>query len=264
MTLYKGTRRVKGLKHQGRNCRLILKEGRQVWPCRKPLSLGSLEYRIVNDAGEKWFEVGFPSAELLEGNASAGWQDERGYCILELEQSETLTAWAKGKFVDIGSPQAIPGGFQYWARCIHPVDSTIKTGQMKATAPATGDSRNGPFTALTIGGVIQSLAFPYTMPTDAARLQADLRAAGWDGATVTASSFYDWEIVIPDAYYNGASIVTKVFWPVYYVADMYGALTTAIDGKSFSGEFVNEAGVRTAVPKQFARMAIKRGPRILP
>jgi hypothetical protein len=267
MTLYKGNRRVKRFKANGRNVRFLMKEGRQVWPCRKALSMGSLEYRITNDGGEKWFEVAWQSLEVLTGSAAAGWQDARGYIKLDLEQSENLTQWNRAKFVDaLGSPETVgDGSFKYWARCIHPVDSTIKTGRMRAAGPSTGDPRNGPFTALTVGGVIQTLPhFPYTMPTDAALLQADLRAAGWVGATVTATNFYDWEIIIPDVYYNGASIVTKVFWPVYYVADIFGALDSPVDGVSFSGEFVNEAGIRTALPKQFARIAATRGPRVLP
>jgi hypothetical protein len=265
--LYKGTRRVKNIKVNGRNCRLILKAGRQVWPCRKPLKLPTLEYRMTNDGGEKFFEVGFTSGELLEGSAATGWQDVRGYVTIQLQQSENLTAWQEGLFVDCAdSPEDMPdGSFRYWSRCIFPVDSTIKTGRMRAVGRSPGDPRNGPFTALTLGGVVQSLpGFPYSMPTDSARLQADLRAIGWTGATVTASNLNDWEIIIPGVYYNGASIISKIYWPVYYVADMFGNINTPVDGVSFSGEFVNEDGIRTALSKQFARMAVRRGPRVLP
>lgn len=267
MTLYKGQRRVKRFKANGRNLRFLMKEGRQVWPCRKALKLPTLEHRMTHDGGEQFFEVAFTSPELLNGSAAEGWQDVRGYLDFELQQSENLTAWDVGKFVDApGSPQNMGDGtFKYWSRCIHPVDSTIKTGRMRATAPSTPDVRNGPFTALTLGGVVQALpGFPYAMPTDAGRLQADLRAAGWDGATVTATTLHNWEIIVPDVYYNGASIVSKVFWPVYYVADMFGALTSAVNGVSFAGEFVNEDGIRTNLPKQFARLALRRGPRVLP
>lgn len=265
--LYKGTRRVKNIKVNGRNCRLIVKAGRQIWPCRKPWKLPTLEYRMTNEGGEKFFEVAFTSGELLNGSAATGWQDVRGYLDFKLQQSEDLIAWHENLFVDCAdSPEDMPdGSFRYWSRCIFPVDSTIKTGLMRAASPATGDARKGPFTDLTVGGVVQTLpGFPYTMPGDAGRLQTDLRAAGWAGATVTASSFTAWEIIIPDVYHNGASIISKIYWPVYYVEDMFGAVNVPVNGAPFNGKFVNEEGVRTNLSKQFARLAVKRGPRVLP
>lgn len=267
MTLYKGNRRVKNIKVNGRNVRMIVKGGRQIWPCRKPWKPPTLEYRMTNDGGEQFFEVAFTSGELLNGSAAEGWQDVRGYLDFKLQQSEDLIQWHEGLFVDApGSPEDMPdGSFRYWSRCIYPVNSTIKTGQMRATGPGGNDLRNGPFTALTLGGVVQSLpGFPYAMPTDAARLQADLRAIGWTGATVTATTLNNWEIIVPGVYYNGASIISKIYWPVYYVADMFGNVNTPVDGVTFSGEFVNEEGIRTNLSKQFARLSIRRGPRILP
>lgn len=125
------------------------------------------------------------------------------------------------------------------------------------------DTRNNPFTALTILGVVRALGgFPYTMPGDAARMQTDLTAI-FPGATVEASSNVVWRIRIPDITFSAYHQMNKVFWPGYYIADIFGGLTVLVDGATFDGGFVNAAGVRTSVKKQFARLGISAGPNYL-
>lgn len=271
MTLYRGDRRIKRPIVNGQPARFLMHRGRQVWPCRKPIRPPTLKYRIVEDADEKWFEVGFDSLEELDGSAATGWTDPRGYCDMRLERSENLVTWYEEEFTDCadsGTPNG-DGSWKYWARSIFPVDSKVKTGQIWCQSPTADfnsyDTRNNPFTSIKINNVTQSLPnYPYTMPTDAATLQSDLRAAGWTGATVVASSDVNWRIDIPDVPYDAWSSTSKVFWPGYYVADMFGGMTILVDGYGFSGQFVNSVGVRTAVLRQFARMAVRRGPRVLP
>lgn len=263
--IYKGTRRAKRFTKDGRNITMLIKGGRQAYPCIGKLKIGQLEYRITDDGLEKWFEVGFALDSIWTGNATTGWTDAAGFVKLDLERSENLTAWATGEFVNCaGSPALVGTAYAYWARSHFPVDSEEKIGVLTCESNG-GDARNNPFTSITINNIVQTLPhYPYTMPTDAAQLQADLRAAGWTGATVVATSATVWTITISTVHQTDYSTTSRVAWPVYYVADMYGALTTAVNGRDFTGEFVNEAGVRTAVPKQFARLRISQGPNFQP
>ena len=129
MTLFKGDRRIKKMTRDGTNARFLMHKGRQVWPCLKAYREVSLDFRTVEEDGEKWFEVGFRSPEQLVGNAAAGWHDDRGYCQLDIEQSEDLVSWNLGKMIDCATTEIDNGDgtWDYWARCIYPIDSEIKT-----------------------------------------------------------------------------------------------------------------------------------------
>ena len=118
------------------------------------------------------------------------------------------------------------------------------------------DPRMNPFIALPVGGVVQDLPnFPYTMPEDAAQMQTDLRALGWAGATVSATSDVRWQIVIPEVSLTAYVTDTSVYWPDFLVPDMYGNLTNHSSHWAFTGAFVNSANVRTRNSRQFARLA---------
>jgi hypothetical protein len=133
---------------------------------------------------------------------------------------------------------------------------------VESTAGSGADVRNNPFTSLVINNVTRALGgFPYTMPGDAARMQADMRANGLTGATCVATAATTWRIDIPNVNYTQYSTVNKVGWPGYLVADMFGALTSTVDGRGFTGQFVNTAGVRTALTKQFGRFGLSLGSR---
>lgn len=228
---------------------------------------GGLLYRIVDDGNEKWFEAGFlaPSNDLI-GSAAAGWTDAGGNLLFRLHRSENLINWDHDWIESPGSPEAVgDGDYIYWARSKYPVDSKVKTGQMWVQSPTAvfnvSDSRNNPITAVTINNVAQTLPnAPYTMPGGAAALQADLRANGWTGTTVVATSNVNWRIDIPNVNFITYETVNRVSWPGYYVPDMYGQLTILVDGFGFEGQFVNAAGVRTVVMKQFARLGVSPGP----
>jgi hypothetical protein len=222
----------------------------------------AIGYRITEEDGpngwEKWFEVGFIFPARLAGDASRGWVDPSGRCRLWAEWSEDLVAWSTVGFIDCaGSPTEVDDGWEYWCRSILPVDSVEKSGNIWCeSTEASGDSRNNPFTSLTIAGVVQTLPnFPYEMPSDAAQLQTDLRAAGWTDATVAASSDVDWRIEIPDVDFVAYELLSEVGWPVYYVTDPLGS-SNAVAGRSFGGGVVNGSGVLTYNPRQFMRLGI--------
>ena len=219
-------------------------------------------WRVVEINGangwEKWWEVGFQTPDLLAGDASRGWVDSSGRVRIWAEHSEDLISWRTQGFFSPAAPTPVSGGWEYWMRSYLPMDSAISTGQMWCQSTAVdGDSRNNPFTSLKLYSTVQALAhFSYTMPGDAATLQADLRAYGWTGATVVATSDVDWRIDIPNVSFSAYTTVNRIYWPSYLVANMFGDIVNPIDGNFFSGKFVNSAGVRTKVVNQFCRIGI--------
>jgi hypothetical protein len=234
-----------------------------------------LYHRVVLDSAERWFEVGFDSPVLLDGNAADGWTDPFGNLRFRFHRSENLTSWDFDWIPCPTSPETITGGYRYWARSKYPHDSQIKSGGIEVSSGAlygqpgstpgnlSPDTRNNPFTSLTILGVSRALGgFPYTMPGDAARMQTDL-AALFPGATVEASTATVWRIKIPLVTFSAFLQVNKVFWPTYLVADMFGVVNVPVSGGDFGGLFVNAAGVRTSLNKQFARLGVSAGPNYL-
>ena len=227
-------------------------------------------YRIVDDGQQKWFEAGFlaPSNTLI-GSASAGWQDAGKRLIMRFQRSENLIDWDHDIVESPGSPVAAGNGYyNYWVRSKYPADSAIKSGSIQISSTTQydnagafiGDPRNNPITGVTIAGVVQNLlGVTYTMPGDAAALQARLLALGWAGTTVVASSNVMWEIIIPGVQQTSYSQRSQVSWPQYLVEDMLGQLTIPVNGAAFAGVFINAAGVRTSLAKQFFRCQFLRG-----
>lgn len=251
----------------GRGTQLLPTIGAEIW--------GRTECRVVLDANERWFEMGFRMDHLLSGNAATGWTDQGNYFRIEPQWSPDLVEWSMGKFIPAPVSVVDNGDdtWTYWSRAIHPVDSAVKTGTLELSSGlaylnqpgniSSPDTRNNPFTALTIHGVVRELGgFPYTMPTDAGRMQTDL-AAIFPGSTVEASSATVWRIRIPNQTSSAFMQVNKIFWPVYLVADMFGNVNVTVDGTNFQGLFVNSAGVAVH-PKAFGRLKISRGPRYDP
>ena len=246
--------------------------GRIVWILPEDLGGAEVLHRVNDDGDEKWFEVGFLSPRNdLVGNEVDGWTDPGGVFLLRFFRSEDLATWDHDFIPAPGSPEAQGDDWIYWARCKYPVDSKVKSGAIRiesygsGASPNTlgafqGDTRNNPLTELTVAGVSLALGgFPYTMPTDAARMQTDLRVF-YPTATVTATTDVDWVIQIPTVNLTVYTQYSRVSWPGYLVADFFGNLTITVDGVGFAGDFINAAGVRTQVRKQFARLAVSAGP----
>lgn len=244
----------------GMGCQLLPKLPIKIW--------GLCATRVVTASGEKWFEFGFRLTADLLGDASIGWTDADGFFLIEPEWSRDLINWTGGKFVPAPVPVVtLPSGQkQYWSRAINPVDSSLKSGQLTLASGVsdgsggviTGDVRNNPFTALTVVGAVVPLSgFPYTMPTDAARLTADLQAF-YPGSQVIATSSTVWQITIPGVNMTAYTQTNKISWPQYFVADMYGTLNTPVNGVFFADSFVDPAG-NSIETKGFARLKITHG-----
>lgn len=260
----------------GEEVEFLFGQGTQLFPNLPVPIYGACGTRMVLDAGQKWFEVGFRMDHLLSGNAAAGWTDAGNYFRIEPQWSIDLVNWSMGKFLPAPVPVINLGGgvYEYWSRCIHPQDSAIKSGQLEISSGAAygqpgtlgnigSDSRNNPFTALTILGVSRALGgFPYTMPGDAARMQTDLSAL-FPGATVEASADTVWRIRIPAITFGSFGQLNKIFWPVYLVANSFGAIVSPVDGSNLDGNFVNAEGL-AIYNKAFARLKITAGTRYDP
>ena len=267
--LYHGDTPVLDLRLNGEEIQCLLNAGRVVYvrgvstADNLPAFLG---LRIVEENGshgwEKWFEVGLPvpATEPLSGNASAGWSTMNGLFGLTLEWSENLADWALGKFSDSGTPEAatIDGvsSLIHWARSMYPNTSATKTSSMVCSLDST-DSRQSPIIGITINSAGISLpSASYTMPGDAGQLQTDLRAAGFTGATVTASGLTTWEISLPSVAQSGYSNTNMVSWPTFWVPSLVGGPDNANSGAFFSIVSFNSAGVRTDLEHQFARLGL--------
>jgi hypothetical protein len=255
----------------GQEAQFIFGKGTQILPHLGEDITGWLSSRVVNDPDQRYFEIGFKMDGLLQGNAGAGWTDPGNYFRIEAEYSTDLVNWSMGRF----GPAPVPiianadGTYEYWARAINPIDSAVKSGGLYMESGNgfgggrfASDPRNNPITGVTIAGIARTLTGPCTMPGGAAQLQADIIAAGFPGTIVTAASATLWSISIPSVNYVAFSQSSRVFWPTYLIADIFGALTVQVSGANFSGTFVNAAGV-PIYEKAFARLKISTGTRYL-
>lgn len=147
----------------------------------------AMDIRMVDDSTGLWCEAGFQTDFLLTGSAATGWTDPAEICSITLQASTNLLAWTVGGFVDCpGSPTDMgDGSWQYWSRAVVPahwkytmVDMTVSSDLYGKTLTA-GLERS---TAISLPG------YPYAIPADAARLQADLRASGYPGSVVTSTA----------------------------------------------------------------------------
>jgi len=270
--IYKGSQRVKKMVRRGVPWKFLVRGGVQVWPCRRRVPLPQPTFRVLEEDGangmEKWFEVGFTAPEELTGGAAGYWQDSRGRIRIALQRSENLVDWTDGEFIDCATTafQNEDGDWEYWDRSIFPVDSAVKTGVLTARMNNVNFPPYGvanPITSIVLAGVIQALPhYPYDM-LDAGRraqLVADMEALGWTGCTVTALGSVGWTMMVPNVFQDNYALGDDFFWEMFLVPDTWGNVVNPCNRSGFSGEWVNSANVRTAVPKQFARLKYSHPP----
>lgn len=138
--------------------------------------------------------------------------------------------------------------------------------QTKRLLPVTMTGTN--VTAVHDNGSFISLpGYPYSMPSQRATLQADLRAAGKTYAVVTLYAD-QWDILIPDLPHIRTASITFTPGDPFAGWDFYGNYTgeqPANTTKSTEENLRNPGGdPLLEAAKQFARIAITRGPRVLP
>ncbi len=201
--LKRGTRTCTRLYRGSTQKKLLIRGHRAVF--RDPdYALPVLGHEMVNDTDALWFEVAFISPSLLTGNATDGWTWSNGQhsLALRIEMSTDLLIWTTGDVEDAaGSPATVTGGYEYKARTTVPAywNSVLVDFVLSST-------RGGKdITAMEITGTPLSLPnFPYSMPADAATLEADLVAEGFTGSTV-ATTAAPWTVSIRN-YTPGTSV----------------------------------------------------------
>lgn len=153
----------------------------------------SLTPVMVNDSDAYFFELEVVLPPSFTGNPTDGWTGTvaDGYqpATLGLFRSETLTTWsAAGVGWDFSpgreTPETMANGWKKWfVRC---VDVPVWWNSVMIDLTVDCDRYGKSLTGLSIYGSPVSLPhFPYAMPSQAATLQADLRAAGYTGAVVS-------------------------------------------------------------------------------
>jgi hypothetical protein len=249
---------VTRVEHQGQRARLIFGKGTQILPQISRDLSGFTSTRIVSSGGNKYFEFGLRLNGYLDGSPETGWTDADGYFTMVPEYSTDLINWELGKFTTPPTDAITAhggGSFTYWHRAINLVSSSVITGALIFTSE---DSRHNPITSIVLGGVAISLPnYPYSLPSAAAQLQADLIAAGRAGTTVTSTATGFWVVIIPviNLAISGGSII---FFPSYTVINPGGPST--VGSVYASGAFVDVDGIPIN-PKGFGRLKINPGPR---
>ena len=154
--------------------------GRAISPPAKFLAAANLTPTVVEETAARWFEVSFRLPDWLHGDPTGGWFGPG--CHVALQWSDDLRRWECGGWIPApGKPPTRSGGWvtwharhrvaQYWFSAI--VDLTVSC-----------DRQGKSITAIYVAGSSLPLDYPYAMPADATALQADLRTAGFQAATV--------------------------------------------------------------------------------
>lgn len=137
-------------------------------------------FRVVEEVDARWFEIGFESPVLLDGDAETGWLTEEGYLRLRPQRSENLTEWDYN--VTTIAPEATGDNWIHWARFGKPIWYYNVISDLSLSCDRYGKS----ITEIRVGNVPISLpSYPYAMPSQAATLQTHLRSAGYTGAVVS-------------------------------------------------------------------------------
>jgi hypothetical protein len=150
------------------------------------LLMGNAEAVVVDDSANMFFEIHFLVDCVLDGSVEAGFtHPDDARLGFKVERSEDLQTWVSDMVTTGTVEDQLDGTWLYKARSTVLVDSVTKTGQLTLEMPFP-DPRSIPLTGVVLGNVDLSLPhFPYHLPADASTLQADLRSAGYTGATVS-------------------------------------------------------------------------------
>lgn len=144
-------------------------------------------FRVVVDSNGVWGEFGIPSpTNALVGDAANGWLDPGGNLLMRVSRSTDLITWDH-EIIDCPTGIEDMGDdvWVYWARAKVPSywQTTLRDFRIG------GSNYGKSITEIYLyDGNISLSGYPYAMPADKSRLQADLRSAGYTGATVTSTS----------------------------------------------------------------------------
>jgi hypothetical protein len=224
---------------------------------------------VVKHDGLAWLRVRIDMPEDFAGTPEDGWTDSLGRRI-NLQWSDNLITWHYNKCQTTPEPDTVVDGIRTtYAESIHPqdaqelvVDNVIRWEQPSGTSIIAWQYEQS-ITLLVLAGVEVSLPNnPYDIPTDAALLQSDLRAAGFDDAVVELDpAELWWEIraydLPSDNYYHGPGGHVE---PGYTYITSKGDLIdyTTLTGTYPNPRFDNGTSLEPFViyPRQFIRARI--------
>lgn len=189
-----GRRLPKGLHRGTRKQHLLLRGDRPIYLSQEAVNIGAKTWldanvahavAIVADEAGTWFELEIILPGEFSGNPADGWTD--GKMRLGLFWSENLTSWVSGGWIAAPGKTAETlgdGRKKFFAR-YSPTPLFWKSVMIDLTLDANRYGKG--ITGLEIYQTPVSLPnYPYDMPSEAAQLQADLRAAGYTGAVISS------------------------------------------------------------------------------
>jgi len=197
--IHVGNRIPQRLHRGARKIHLLCKGGRPVYLSPEVRAFVLRDWLAANvtttastlaDETAFWFDLEILLPAEFTGSPEVGWSRPAGDIRLGVFWSDNLVVWSAagvGWSAAPGTwPQLQPDGRNLWrARAATP----IWWQQVLVDYVATSDRYGKSIQAITIARAPVSLpGFPYAMPADAARLQADLRATGYPGAVVSSVS----------------------------------------------------------------------------
>lgn len=194
--ILRGTRPIRGLHRGARKQHFLLKGERPVFLSPELAKASMKEWLrkhagttvvMVDDADGFWMELEITLPDTFTGGPATGWTD--GTMSLGLSWSDNLVDWVSGGWIAApGKTTAtLSGGRKKWFVRYSTTPSYWKTIMVDLTI--TSNRYGKSITAISaLQTSIGLSGFPYAMPADAARLQADLRSAGYTGTTVSSVS----------------------------------------------------------------------------
>ena len=204
--LHHQNRRVTGIQSGGRAAQLLLCGGKQIFPGRKLPNPPALSCHMAEDSEAMWMEVSFVSGFEWIGSAGSYWTDPAGLWRMHLESSTDLRVWRLGEFRDV-SLLAHAEGWEYRARAAVPNYWQDVMVDLSAESNRWGKSIVG---MTVMDEAVDLPGYPYAMPSDASRLQSDLRTAGYaDASVVSSSAPLTARVVAYDAKFSRALGITQ-------------------------------------------------------
>jgi len=193
--ILKGSRYPSRLAKGDRDLGLLLRGSRPIWVAAELARRAKKAWldenvfmtaQTTDDSTAKWFDLEVILPGDFTGSPETGWSN--GTIDLGLDYTLDLTTWETVDWITTPGTSVETlgdGRKKHFARCSIPVQWLETLVDFTLTCDREGKS----ITSITLLHTAVSLSgFPYAMPGDASRLQADLRTAGFTGATVTSSS----------------------------------------------------------------------------
>jgi hypothetical protein len=188
-----GNRTPQGLRRGTRRVDVLMKDDRILYAAPAVTQAYAKQWVDANvttlanttlDSVARWFDVEIVLPDTFVGSPETGWSHEAMH--LQLEWARDLQTWLSDGWITTPgtTPETLSGGKKKWFARYDATPVFWRSTLIDVTIQSDLHAKS--ITSLTSFLTPQSLPnFPYAMPSQAAVLQADLRAAGFTDATVT-------------------------------------------------------------------------------